>query len=45
MIMELNDYNSNIYRISGGGGGGSRDTKFLKMEKRVTLFAAVIFAI
>lgn len=44
MIMELNDYNSNIYRISGGG-GGSRDTNFLKMEKRVTLFAAVIFAI
>lgn len=27
------------------GGLFSRDTKFVKMEKRVTLFAAVIFAI
>lgn len=44
MIMELNDYNLNIYRISGVF-FFSPDTKFVKMEKRVTLFAAVIFAI
>lgn len=37
--MELNDYNSNIYRVSGFF---LRVTQFVKIGKRVTLFAAVI---